>query len=178
VEHSAIIKILQAKGFNSKWIRWIEDILSTATTSILLNGVAGKEFKCRRGVRQGDPLSPLLFAIAADLLQCVVNDEYAQGHLIPPFSQSAEYPFPIIQYADDTILVMQGCESQLLHLKEILHRIAISTGLIVNYHKSCLLPINNESREGCSTCKCFWVPNWHFSFHLSWIANGAHQAPS
>ena len=65
--------------------------------------MTGKEFKCKRGVRQGDPLSPLLFAIAADLLQCVVNDEYAQGHLVPPFPQSAEDPFPIIQYADDTI---------------------------------------------------------------------------
>jgi len=117
--------------------------------------VAGKEFKCKRGVRQGDPLSPLLFAIAADLLQCVINDEYAQGHLVPPFPQSAEDPFPIIQYADDTILVMQGCDTQLLHLKEILHRIAISTGLVGNYHKSCLLPINKSQEKAAQLASAF-----------------------
>jgi hypothetical protein len=44
-----------------------------------------KEFKCKRGVRQGAPLSPLLFAIAADLLQCAINHEYVLGNLLPPF---------------------------------------------------------------------------------------------
>jgi hypothetical protein len=43
-------------------------LLSSATTSVLLNGTAGKEFKCRRRVRQGDPLSPLLFAIGTGIL--------------------------------------------------------------------------------------------------------------
>jgi hypothetical protein len=77
--------MLKVKGFSPRWIRWVQDILSTATSSVLLNGVAGKDFKCRRGVRQGDPLSPLLFAIAADILQGVINHEYRQGNISPPF---------------------------------------------------------------------------------------------
>lgn len=85
VEHEAIINMLKVKGFSPRWIRWVQDILSTATSSVLLNGVAGKDFKCRRGVRQGDPLSPLLFAIAADILQGVINHEYRQGNISPPF---------------------------------------------------------------------------------------------
>jgi hypothetical protein len=139
----------------TKWINWTEDILASATSSVLLNGVASKDFKCKRGVRQGDPLSPLLFAIAADLLQCVINHEYEQGNLIPPFPQSLNAPFPVVQYADDTILIMQGCETQLLHLKEILHSLALSSGLKVNYHKSCLVPINIGQEKVSSLASAF-----------------------
>lgn len=90
IEHAAIIEMIRAKGFPLRWIRWTDEILSSATSSVLFNGVAGKEFKCRRGVKQGDPLSPLLFAIVADLLQSVINHEYEQGNLHPPFPQSQE----------------------------------------------------------------------------------------
>jgi hypothetical protein len=120
-----------------------------------MNGVAGKEFQCRRGVRQGDPLSPLLFAIAADLLQCVINHEMLLGNLHPPFPQDPNTPFPVVQYADDTILILQGCEQQLLHLKDILQLFTLSSGLKVNYHKSCLLPINIEAGKAALLANSF-----------------------
>jgi hypothetical protein len=58
VEHHTIIKMLEAKGFPPRWIAWVKDILSTTTSAVLLNGGCRKEFKCKRGVKQGDPLSP------------------------------------------------------------------------------------------------------------------------
>jgi hypothetical protein len=65
------------------------------------------------------------------------------------------YPFPVIQYADDTIVIMQGVESQLLLLKEILHKIYLSSGLKVNYHKSCLVPINIDSAQALELAEAF-----------------------
>jgi hypothetical protein len=50
--------------------------------------------------------------------------------------------FPIIQYADDTFLIMESCPRQLFVLKVILNTFADSTGLKVNYSKSMLVPIN------------------------------------
>ena len=85
VEHEFILKMMVVKGFPQKWVNWIDEILSSATSSVFLSGNAGKEFKCKRGVKQGDPLSLLLFAITADLLQSVINLEYQQGNLLPPF---------------------------------------------------------------------------------------------
>jgi hypothetical protein len=46
---------------------------------VLLNVVPGISFKCRRGVREGDPLSPPIFVVAADLLQSVINKALIQG---------------------------------------------------------------------------------------------------
>lgn len=56
--------------------------------------------------------------------------------------QKGGLDFPIVQYADDTILIMEACPVQLNVLKEILHTFSMSTGLNVNYNKTVMVPIN------------------------------------
>lgn len=129
-----------------------------------MNGTLGKEFKCKRGVRQGDLLSPLIFAIVADLLQCAINHEYDNGTLVPPFPQSADSPFPVIQYANDTILIMKVEESQLVLLMETLLKIEQPSGLKVNYHKSCLVPINVEQNKISEMANTFGCIVGYFPF--------------
>ena len=142
IEHNTILLMLQHLGFDETWTLWVQKILNSGRSSILLNGVPGNSFECKRGVRQGDPLSPLLFVLAADLLQCIINKAHQQGTLTMPIPASNSMDFPIVQYADDTIIIMKASQQELLCLKELLESFSQSTGLKVNYSKSCLVPLN------------------------------------
>jgi hypothetical protein len=129
IEHSTILGMMKAYGFPDKWVTWTSNILPLATTSALLNGVPGKSLKCNRGVRQGDPMSPLLFVMAAELLQCVINKAHHQGLFQLPIPSMEEVGYPIIQYADDTIMIMSASQGELLSLR-------------ANFSKSCQVPLN------------------------------------
>lgn len=146
VEHSTIIQMLQHLGFPAKWLEWTEAILSSGSSVVLLNGVPGKMFKCKRGVHQGDPLSPLLFVLAAELLQILVNKVASQNLSKAPIPHE-EDEFPIIQYADDTLLILQAEASQLFFLRALLNSFEMATGLKVNFSKSQMMPINMSAER-------------------------------
>jgi hypothetical protein len=81
-----MLKIMEHKSFPSKWLYWMKLIFNSGTSSVLLNGIPGKVFYCRKGVRQSDPLSPLLFVLSADLLQSVLNSARRNNLLNLPLS--------------------------------------------------------------------------------------------
>jgi hypothetical protein len=141
VEHEAILKVFENMGFDNRWLMWLKMLMSSGTSEVLLNGVPGKKFNCRRGVRQGDPLSPLLFVGVSELLQAMVNYLFRDGTIKAPLN-IPNTDFPIIQYADDTLLVMQACSLQLSALKSVLEEFAQASGLRVNYAKSAIMSIN------------------------------------
>ena len=147
MEHSFILKMLECKGFDDWWCMWIKMLLQSGSSSILLNGILGTEFKCKRGVRQGDPISPLLFVLAADLLQSLINKAWLDGLISLPINQPALEDYPVVEYADYTLIILPANQQELQTIKEILDFYARATGLKINYAKSQLLPINVKPQK-------------------------------
>ena len=83
INWSYLLEVLQTLGFGPKWREWISFLFSTATSRALLNGSQGDSFAHKRGVRQGDPLSPMLFILAIDPLQKMLDLATQQGVLTP-----------------------------------------------------------------------------------------------
>ncbi|KAG8080917.1 hypothetical protein GUJ93_ZPchr0007g5624 [Zizania palustris] len=172
VEHSVILLMLQHLGFPSKWVNWTRAVLSSAHSAVLLNGLPGKFFHCKRGVRQGDLLSPLLFVIVADLLQHITNQATRLGFIKAPICHPASNDFPIIQYADDTMVFLHADQKNIF-FKSLINSFSMSTGLKVNYSKSSLIPINILEPNAQVLAGKFGCKLEFFPLHLSGLAFGS-----
>ena len=75
----------------------MDDILTTSSSRILVNGAAGERIISRCGLRQGDALSPYLFILVADVLQQLCKKEYQEGNLKHPLGADGPFSNPAIR---------------------------------------------------------------------------------
>lgn len=97
-----LLEVLRAWGFSNKWCGWIELLLSTASTRVLLNGNSGEVVRHHQGLRQGDPLSPMLFILAMDVLDRLFAKLEAWQLLQPIGHPAVKHRCNL--YADNVIL--------------------------------------------------------------------------
>ncbi|XP_050211637.1 uncharacterized protein LOC126661809 [Mercurialis annua] len=116
--------------------------LSSSFSSILVNGSPSKSFPLKKGVCQGDLISPYLFVLTAEGLKSILQKSTKMG-LISGFTYSDMFdPVSVLQFADDTIFFLPFDFVQLRTLTCILRCFELISSLKINFHKSSLLGIH------------------------------------
>ena len=104
VGHKPLCDILTHLRLPDKFISLIRAMLQGSTATILVNDLVSKELSIKRGVKQGDPLSPLLFSFAVELLG------YAPTAFTEHIPTVKGVYLPRLMYADDTVLFSKSSE--------------------------------------------------------------------
>ncbi|CAN6246948.1 unnamed protein product [Urochloa humidicola] len=138
-----LLEVLQQLGFGSRWRGWITTLLATSSTAILLNGTRGKWYKHYTGLRQGDPLSPMLFIIAMEPLQKLFELATEDGLLSPINDRAAKFRTSL--YADDAAIFLNPVKEEVQTVSQILQLFGEASGLVTNMNKSAVYPIRCEN---------------------------------
>ena len=139
----AILKALYHFGFGETFINWIKIILFERKSCIKNGGYLSDFFVMHRGVRQGCPISPILFILTVEIFaKYIRNNETIKGIKIPGSPEAIK----IRIYADDTSLFL----SDLIDYREILSKIkefSEATGLKLNKMKSNAMFISDTKQN-------------------------------
>ena len=81
VNWEAFLDLLKRMGFGVRWCRWIRTCISTVQFSVLFNGSPANFFGSSRGLKQGDPLSPMLFLVMMEVFSKMMQRVEGAGLL-------------------------------------------------------------------------------------------------
>ena len=123
--------MLLEMGFGPKWRQWIRVCLNTTSISILFNGSPCKPFKMGKGLRQGDPLSPFLFVIMAEVLNKMLKYAGNLGLFKGVAVGAKLVTLTHLQFADDTLVFCETNEHYLSNIEKILLRFQAFSRLTV-----------------------------------------------
>ena len=137
-----VTEMCKEYGFGPSFLRWIDILMNDRISCVKNNGYVSHEFKMERGLRQGCPMSPLLFVLAVELLANKIRqDSNLNGIMIN------EKSVRIKQYADDTTLLLKDE----IDIREVLSRLKEFenvSGLKINKNKSYLICPGNPLLVG------------------------------
>ncbi len=137
--------LLTHLGFGYDFVRWVMSCVSSSSIVVLINGEASSFFSPKCCLRQGCPLSPLLFLLAADGINLMIHDAKRQG-TFKGIEVADNFCVTHLLFVDDIIMFNNGSLEDCRTLKRILDLFLKATGLYINKRKSTLTCIG-LSRE-------------------------------
>ncbi|XP_019256398.1 PREDICTED: uncharacterized protein LOC109234797 [Nicotiana attenuata] len=131
-----LMHVLRKMGFGECFINMVWNLISNNWYSVMVNGQASGFFHSTRGVKQGDPLSPALFILSAEVLSRSLNklydDRQFRGFGMPKWSD----PLNHLAYVDDTIIFASADPYSLQKIVDVLALYERTSGQLINKAKS------------------------------------------
>lgn len=134
-----IYKALNQFNFGPSLQKWIQTLYKRAYANVQLSGFLSEPFTINRVCRQGDPLSPYIFILSAEILSIKIrNNKNIKGIKIDSFE------YELTQFADDTFLLLDGSKSSLDATLTEMDSFAKISGLKLNYNKTKVVWIGSK----------------------------------
>ncbi|XP_050222523.1 uncharacterized protein LOC126672611 [Mercurialis annua] len=143
-------EILICLNFPENFINLTMNCIKSASFFVNCNGVAGSLFKSSKGLRQGDPVSPLLFVVCMEYLSRILKNAD------PDFTfhkGCKKLKINHLMFADDLLLFCHGDIKSILFLANSLNSFKNSSGLSVNPTKSQIFFCNIDSSLKVRICE-------------------------
>jgi hypothetical protein len=156
VSWSFIQKALAKFNFGDDIRRWISTFYSDITSCVRVNGQYSKWFNPKRGTRQGDPLSPYLFLICAEVMAIMIRENTK----IKGIKINTDIDILLSQFADDTTLFLDGTRESFEACIKVLKTFSDMSGLTINFKKSSALWIGASAGS-----KVKYLPELNFSWN-------------
>lgn len=159
IEWPYMFEALQRFGFGDSFIAWVKMLYLCPTSSILTNNDKSEPFYLQRGVRQGDPLSPLLFHVALEPLAIGIR-----GHPNIRGIKIGNVESLISLYADDTLLYFSDPEISVPPLLDFVESFGKLSGYTINWGKSEFMPLSDSMDSDFLNALPFKVVNSNFTY--------------
>lgn len=138
ISHSSIWDSLKEQGVDDRYINTIKSIYRNNTSRVKLETI-GPYFPVRRGVRQGNPLSPKIFVAILEYVISKLDWKYKRLYIQDAFLSH-------LRFADDLVLLSES-SSQLQLMMESLHLASIAVSLEMNLSKTTAITNSSKKQE-------------------------------
>jgi hypothetical protein len=146
VEWRFLEVVMEKLGFDLKWIRWIMQCITTVQYSVVVNGIPVGEISPSRGIRQGDPISPYLFILCAEVLsshlQYADHIKMLSGVPTSPKGPRLNHLF----FADDSLIFCKAQPEDWNILIAILSSYERASGQMLNRDKTSIFFSRNTTQ--------------------------------
>ena len=135
MEWTFLEQVMYGLGFPEMFVQWVMDCVKTVNYSIVVNGQISQSFEAAKGLRQGDPMSPFLFAIAMEYLSRTLkglrDDKKFKYH-----PKCSKLDITHLCFADDLLLFARGDLESVKAIQDCFSHFSQVSGLLDNLNKS------------------------------------------
>ncbi|KAJ9536539.1 hypothetical protein OSB04_un000291 [Centaurea solstitialis] len=162
-----LFQMLNGFGFHPVMIKWIREMVTSPSFSIVLNGETYGHFLGKRGIRQGDPLSPYLFTLIMEGFTMIMNQCIMEAAEFGYHHGCADLGITHLCFADDLFVFSRGDVASVGVLKKALELFAVRSGLSPNLQKSDVFFGNVADQEKLAILNC--LPFRQGSFPIRYL---------